>query len=217
LLRVLQEQEFERVGGNRTLHVDVRVVAATNNDLAALVAERRFRSDLYYRLNVFPIQIPPLRERREDVPLLVRYFVQKFSRRQNKTVVYIPSNVMEALVNYPWPGNVRELENLIERAVLLSPGPELRVPLAELKEASPSSVLIAAPVDISRIPSPQPAPAPAAGALSTLDETQRQHILRVLRQTEWRIAGPHGAAAILGMKRTTLQARMRKLGIKRPV
>jgi formate hydrogenlyase transcriptional activator len=217
LLRVLQEQEFERVGGNRTLHVDVRVVAATNNDLAALVAERRFRSDLYYRLNVFPIQIPPLRERREDVPLLVRYFVQKFSRRQNKTVVYIPSNVMEALVNYPWPGNVRELENLIERAVLLSPGPELRVPLAELKEAYPSSVLMAAPVDISRIPSPQPAPAPAASALSTLDETQRQHILRVLRQTEWRIAGPHGAAAILGMKRTTLQARMRKLGIKRPV
>jgi formate hydrogenlyase transcriptional activator len=217
LLRVLQEQEFERVGGNRTLHVDVRVVAATNTDLAALVAERRFRSDLYYRLNVFPIQIPPLRERPEDVPLLVRYFVQKFSRRQNKTVVYIPSNVMEALVNYPWPGNVRELENLIERAVLLSPGPELRVPLAELKEAYPSSVLIAAPVDISRFPSPQPAPAPAASALSTLDETQRQHILRVLRQTEWRIAGPHGAAAILGMKRTTLQARMRKLGIKRPV
>jgi len=217
LLRVLQEQEFERVGGNRTLHVDVRVVAATNNDLAALVAERRFRSDLYYRLNVFPIQIPPLRERPEDVPLLVRYFVQKFSRRQNKTVVYIPSNVMEALVNYPWPGNVRELENLIERAVLLSPGPELRVPLAELKEAYPSSVLTAAPVDIPRFPSPHPAPAPAASGLSTLDETQRQHILRVLRQTEWRIAGPHGAAAILGMKRTTLQARMRKLGIKRPV
>jgi len=217
LLRVLQEQEFERLGGNRTQRVDVRVVAATNNDLAALVAERRFRSDLYYRLNVFPIQIPPLRERPEDVALLVRYFVQKFSRRQNKTVIYIPSNVMEALVNYPWPGNVRELENLIERAVLLSPGQELRVPLAELKEAFPSSVLAAAPVDVSRIPLAHAAPAVPAGTLSTLDETQRQHILRVLRQTEWRIAGPHGAAAILGMKRTTLQARMRKLGIKRPV
>jgi len=196
--------------------VDVRVVAATNNDLAALVPERKFRSDLYYRLNVFPIHIPPLRERPEDVPLLVRYFVQKFSRRQNKTVIYIPSNIMEALVNYPWPGNVRELENLIERAVLLSPGQELRVPLAELKEAFPSSVLAAAPVDLPRIPAPQAA-APSAGSLSTLDETQRQHILRVLRQTGWRIAGPHGAAAILGMKRTTLQARMRKLGIKRPV
>jgi len=195
----------------------VRVVAATNNDLAALVAERKFRSDLYYRLNVFPIQIPPLRERREDVPLLVRYFVQKFSRRQNKTVQYIPANVMEALVNYPWPGNVRELENLIERAVLLSPGHELRVPLAELKEAWPSSALVATPGESSRIPGAQAPPASTAGALGTLDETQRQHILRVLRQTEWRIAGPHGAAAILGMKRTTLQARMRKLGIKRPV
>ena len=133
LLRVLQEQEFERLGSNRTQRVDVRVVAATNQDLSRLVADREFRSDLYYRLNVFPIQIPPLRERREDVPLLVRYFVQNFSRRLNKTVEYVPADAMDALVNYGWPGNIRELENLIERAVLLSPGRELRVPLSELK------------------------------------------------------------------------------------
>ena len=139
LLRVLQEQEFERLGSNRSVHVDVRVIAATNGDLERLVAERKFRSDLYYRLNVFPIVLPPLRERREDVPLLVRYFVQKISRRQNKTVEYVPSDVMDALVNYSWPGNIRELENLIERAVLLSPGKELQVPIAELK-ASRSNV-----------------------------------------------------------------------------
>ena len=136
LLRVLQEQEFERLGSNRTQRVDVRVVAATNRDLSRLVADREFRSDLYYRLNVFPIQIPPLRERREDVPLLVRYFVQNFSRRLNKTVEYVPADAMDALVNYAWPGNIRELENLIERAVLLSPGKELRVPLSELKSAT---------------------------------------------------------------------------------
>jgi formate hydrogenlyase transcriptional activator len=217
LLRVLQEQEFERLGGNRTIRVDVRVVAATNNDLAALVAERKFRSDLYYRLNVFPIHVPPLRQRPEDVPLLVRYFVQKFSRRQNKTVEYVPSDVMDALVNYPWPGNVRELENLIERAVLLSPGKELRVPLPELKELTPAfsapTILESRPVRTAGAPPPLP----ASGSLSTLDDAQRQHILQVLRQTKWRIAGPKGAAAILGMKRTTLQARMRKLGISRPV
>jgi formate hydrogenlyase transcriptional activator len=213
LLRVLQEQEFERLGGSRTIRVDVRVVAATNTDLAALVAERKFRSDLYYRLNVFPIQLPSLRERPEDVPLLVRYFVQQFSRRQNKSVAYIPSDVMDALVNYPWPGNIRELENLIERAVLLSPGKELRVPLAELKESSPVLPPPAASVDLPRASAPAASPA----SLSTLDEAQRQHILRVLRQTRWRIAGPNGAASILGMKRTTLQARMRKLGIRRPI
>jgi formate hydrogenlyase transcriptional activator len=217
LLRVLQEQEFERLGGTRTIRVDVRVVAATNSDLAALVSERKFRSDLYYRLNVFPIQLPALRERPEDVPLLVRYFVQKFSRRQNKTVAYIPADVMDALVNYPWPGNIRELENLIERAVLLSPGKDLRVPLAELKEFSPPSLPSVASVERNRVPAPASPPTSLPTPLSTLDEAQRQHILRVLRQTRWRIAGPNGAASILGMKRTTLQARMRKLGIQRPI
>ncbi|MGB2636310.1 MAG: sigma 54-interacting transcriptional regulator [Candidatus Acidiferrum sp.] len=214
LLRVLQEQEFERLGGNRTIRVDVRVVAATNSDLTQLVAEKKFRSDLFYRLNVFPIQIPPLRERPEDVPLLVRYFVQKFSRRLNKTVEYIPAPVMEAMVNYSWPGNVRELENLIERAVLLSPGKELRVPLAEFKENSAPSSFAAGPSDLPR---PIEAVNSSPSSPGTLDDAQRQHIVQVLKQTQWRISGPHGAAAILGIKRTTLQARMRKLGIKRPI
>ncbi len=211
-------QEFERLGGNRTLRVDVRVVAATNGDLAQLVAERKFRSDLYYRLNVFPILVPPLRERREDVPLLVRYFVQTFSRRQNKTVEYIPADVMDALVNYSWPGNIRELENLIERAVLLSPGKELRVPIGELKAASAAFFAAAGASDQSSY-SITLAPGPDASAtpIATLEDADRQHILRALRQTKWRIAGPGGAASLLGMKRTTLQARIRKLGIKRPV
>jgi formate hydrogenlyase transcriptional activator len=217
LLRVLQEQEFERLGSNRTQTVDVRVVAATNRDLTRLVADREFRSDLFYRLNVFPIQIPPLRERREDVPLLVRYFVQNFSRRLNKTVQYVPADAMDALVNYAWPGNIRELENLIERAVLLSPGKELRVPLSELKQAtlSVSDVATDIPADGS-IFSPS-SPGGTAAPVATLEEAERQHILRALRQTEWRIAGPKGAAAVLGMKRTTLQARMRKLNIRRPI
>jgi formate hydrogenlyase transcriptional activator len=209
LLRVLQEQEFERLGSNRTQRVDVRLVTATNGDLSKLVAEKAFRSDLYYRLNVFPIQIPALRERREDIPLLIRYFVQKFSRRLNKTVEYVPSEAMNALANYNWPGNVRELENLIERAVLLSPGKELKVPLSEIKAASESDGFSAADPVTSLATSPS--------SIATLEEAERQHILRALRQTEWRIAGPKGAAALLGMKRTTLQARMRKLGIRRPL
>src|SRR5579864_942895 len=175
LLRVLQEQEFERLGSNRTQRVDVRVVAATNQDLSKLVAERTFRSDLFYRLNVFPIHIPALRERREDIPLLVRYFVQKFSRRLNKAVEYIPAEAMDALSNYSWPGNVRELENLIERAVLLSPGKELRIPIAELKSAA----AVASPgvsSSASLISSTS-----SASPISTLEEAERQHILRALR------------------------------------
>jgi formate hydrogenlyase transcriptional activator len=241
LLRVLQEQEFERLGSNRTQRVDVRVVAATNQDLAKLVAARAFRSDLYYRLNVFPITMPALRERPEDVGLLVRYFVQKFSRRLNKTVEYVPVQAMEALVHYSWPGNIRELENLIERAVILSSGKELRVPVSELKSAA-SATLADQPADAAEGEFPllpgsnslgrsvgsamrnsigagtgNSIGAAAGTAVGTLEEAERQHILRALRQTEWRIAGPRGSAALLGMKRTTLQARMRKLGIRRPI
>jgi len=193
LLRVLQEQEFERLGGSRTIRVDTRMVAATNRDLSAMVADRQFRSDLFYRLNVFPIRIPPLRERAEDVPLLVRFFVQMYSQRMSRNIETIPSETMEALVRYSWPGNVRELENLMERAVILSPGNVLRVPLAELRgtEATPAT--------------------PAA----TLEQVERDHILQALRNADWKLAGPRGAAAHLGMKRTTLQSRMKKLGIQR--
>jgi formate hydrogenlyase transcriptional activator len=219
LLRVLQEQEFERLGSNRTQKVDVRMVAATNGDLGKLVAERTFRSDLYYRLNVFPIHIPALRERKEDIPLLVRYFVQKFSRRLNKAVAYIPFEAMDALSSYPWPGNVRELENFVERAVLLSPGKELRVPVNELR-SNEAANLGGTSVGGADFPTPFASLAsslPSNSSISTMEEAERQHILRALRHTEWRIAGPKGAAVLLAMKRTTLQARMRKLGIRRPV
>ena len=193
LLRVLQEQEFERLGGNRTIRVDTRVVAATNRDLSAMVAERQFRSDLYYRLNVFPIRVPPLRERTEDIPLLARFFAQMYSRRLGRNIETIPTATMDVLVRYPWPGNVRELENLMERAVILSPGSVLRVPLAELQGRE----------DVS----------PAATA--TLEQIEREHILQALRATHWRLSGSGGAAARLGIKRTTLQSRMKKLGIRR--
>lgn len=195
LLRVLQEQEFERLGSTKTIKVNVRLVTATNRDLSRMIAEKEFRSDLYYRLNVFPISIPPLRERREDIPLLVRYFAQKYSRRMNKPIEAISSETMDALVSYDWPGNIRELENMIERAVILSQESTLFVPLTELKfstEAAPHH------------------------RVSTLESAEREHILRILNEANWVLAGPSGAAARLGMKRTTLQHKMKKLNISRP-
>ena len=191
LLRVLQEHEFERLGSTRTIRVDLRLVAATNRDLARMVSDKEFRSDLYYRLNVFPLVVPPLRDRPEDIPLLVRYFAQKHARRMNKRIEAIPTETMLMLSKYHWPGNIRELENLIERAVILSHGPDLHVPLAEL-----------------RIPDSAP-----ANGVETLEAAEREHILRALEQASWVIGGPSGAATRLGMKRTTLQSKMRKLGI----
>ncbi|WHZ26101.1 MAG: Formate hydrogenlyase transcriptional activator [Nitrospira sp.] len=195
LLRVLQEQEFERLGGTRTIRTNVRVVAATNRDLAQMVEEQKFRSDLYYRLKVFPVTVPPLRERPDDIPLLVRHFAQKFSQRMKKHVETIPSEAMKALQNYSWPGNVRELENFVERAVILTHGSDLYVSLAELKQ-TPNHV-------------------EHSGAI-TLEQAEREHILRTLRESSWIIGGTMGAAAKLGMKRTTLQSKMQKLGIARP-
>jgi formate hydrogenlyase transcriptional activator len=194
LLRVLQEQEFERLGSTRTIRVNVRVIAATNRDLGQMVEEQKFRSDLYYRLKVFPVTVPPLRERAADVPLLVRHFVQKFAARMKKRIENVPAESMKALQAYAWPGNVRELENFIERAVILSAGSELFVPLAELKR--PTHAM--------------------NGSATTLEEADRDHILKVLRDTNWVIGGLSGAAARLGMKRTTLQSKMQKLGITRP-
>jgi formate hydrogenlyase transcriptional activator len=192
LLRVLQDQEFERLGGIRTIRVNIRLIAATNRDLAKSVAAREFRSDLYYRLHVFPLHMPPLRERGKDVQLLVRYFVQKFSRRMKKQIETIPAETMNALARWAWPGNVRELENFIERSVILSEGTILNVPLSELSPVYEG---------------------PRHDA--TLESMEREHILRVLRESGGVIAGLHGAAARLGMKRTTLQSRMQKMGITR--
>ena len=194
LLRVLQEREFERLGNSRTLRTDARLIAATNRDLEAMVESRSFRADLFYRLNVFPVHVPPLRDRQTDIPLLVRHFVQQFARRMGKVVDTIPAETMAALVRYPWPGNIRELQNLVERAVILSSGPVLRVPLADLHA--------------------QPAPS-APGKSETLEEAERRHILAALDRTDWVVSGPAGAAAALGLKRSTLQARMEKLGIRR--
>jgi PAS domain S-box-containing protein len=193
LLRVLQDGEFERVGGSKTIRVDVRVMAATNRDLDRAVEEQRFRSDLYFRLKVYPIHVAALRDRRGDIPVLVNYLTQKYAKRMGKTIQTVPQRALNALQSYEWPGNVRELENVIERAVIVSPETELE--LGEwLRESGPVAV---------------------EGALPTLDEAQRRHIVTALEHTGWRVSGPKGAARILGMKPTTLQARMKKLGIVR--
>jgi len=196
LLRVLQEREFERLGSSRTIRSDARLVAATNRDLNAMVDSQKFRSDLFYRLNVFPIYVPPLRERTEDIPHLVRHFAQHFARLMKRRIDTISSETMKALVRYSWPGNIRELQNVIERAVILSSGKELKVPLTDLK--------------------PRPTDNGNGNGLMTLEEIERRHILHVLDKTNWVFSGPNGAAAKLGMKRPTLQFRMRKLGISRP-
>jgi len=196
LLRVLQEREFERLGGMRTIKVDVRLVAATHRDLELMVADRQFRDDLYYRLNVFPVEVPALRDRPGDVPLLVSHFVHSFARRLGKTLATVPEEAMEALIHYSWPGNIRELQNLIERAVLLSSGPVLQVPLEYLRNRT--------------------AHVAHRGPSRTLADAEREHILATLKEVDWVLSGPNGAAARLGINRSTLQFRMRKLGIVRP-
>ena len=194
ILRALQEKEFERLGGTRTIPADARLIAATNHNLERMVADKQFRSDLYYRLKVFPITMPALRERREDIPLLARHFMEKHARRMNKRIEEIPADVMKALARWDWPGNIRELENFMERAVILSRGPELRAPLGELER-------LAAELP----PTPE----------DNLESTEREHILRVLRDSKGVIAGKNGAAERLGLKRTTLNSKMKKLDIKR--
>ena len=193
LLRVLQEQEFERLGSTKTLRVNVRLIAATNRDLRSLVEAKQFRSDLYYRLNVFPVTMPPLRERREDIPILVRYFTQHYAVRMKKGIQTVPAKTLEVLSRYAWPGNIRELENLVERSVILTQGADLQVPISELQTMS----------------------GPPSAYGMTLEEAERDQILRVLRETNWVLGGPVGAAVRLGLKRTTLQSKMHKLGISR--
>ena len=196
LLRVLQEREFERLGSTRTLRTDARLIAATNRELRKMVEQRKFRDDLFYRLNVFPIYVPALRERSEDIPLLVNHFAQRFARRMNRTIETIPAETMAVLTRYPWPGNIRELQNLIERAVILSHGPMLQVPLQDLDNRT--------------------SPRRDNEKDQTLEEAQRAHILAILNATRWVLAGPRGAAARLGINRSTLQFRLKKLGIVRP-
>jgi formate hydrogenlyase transcriptional activator len=196
LLRVLQEREFERLGSSRTIKTGARLIAATNRNLATCVEDGRFRTDLFYRLNIFPIEVPPLRERAEDIPLLVRHFVRQFARRMNRVIDTIPSETMDALVRHSWPGNIRELQNLMERSVILSSTPVLRVPLAALCSSAVSDQ--------------------EGTKRRTLEEAERDHILSTLKETKWIISGPYGAATRLGMNRSTLQFRMKKLGIVRP-
>ncbi len=194
LLRVLQEREFERLGSTRTLRSDARLIAATNRELRKMVEQRKFREDLFYRLNVFPIDVPALRERSEDIPLLVNHFAQRFARRMNRTIETIPAETMAALTRYPWPGNIRELQNVIERAVILSRGPVLQIPLQDLDKNT----------------------APRRDNDQTLEAAERAHILTILKETRWILGGARGAAARLGMNRSTLQFRLKKLGIVRP-
>jgi transcriptional regulator with GAF, ATPase, and Fis domain len=195
LLRVLQEQQFERLGSARTIQVDVRVVAATNQDLKSLVQQGKFRADLYYRLSVFPIVLPPLRERTEDIPSLVRHFARKFAQRQGKSIEHIPDEVMDILKRHHWAGNIRELQNFIERSVIMTTGEVLRPPLEELR-------ILSGEAETSPV---------------TLAEAQRAHITKALSETNWVVGGRGGAAARLGLARTTLMSRMRKLDISRAV
>jgi formate hydrogenlyase transcriptional activator len=195
LLRVLQEQEFERLGSTRTQKVDVRVLAATNADLAPMVAEKKFRSDLYYRLNVFPIGVPPLRDRRDDIPRLVRHFANKYARRMEKHIETVSRKTMEALCRHAWPGNIRELQNLMERAVLLSSGPSLRVPLTDIRTV----------FDLG-----------TTSDGSALEQVERELILSALRESNWVVGGTRGAAARLRLNRTGLAYKMKKFGISRP-
>jgi transcriptional regulator with GAF, ATPase, and Fis domain len=206
LLRVLQHGQFERLGSTRTVSADVRIIAATNQDLEQMVKEGRFREDLFYRLNVFPVRLPPLRARTEDIPLLAWAFVKEFGRSMGKTISVIPRETMEALKRHPWPGNIRELRNVIERAMIVTQGRALEVELPFLSTAASS-----APASSQ---SSEFGPQPSADG-GTLDETQRRHILAVLQKTGWRVSGKNGAAEILGLKPTTLESRMARLGIKR--
>jgi formate hydrogenlyase transcriptional activator len=208
LLRVLQEREFERLGSARTLHTDARLIAATNRDLEALVTDQKFRSDLYYRLNVFPVRVPALRERPEDIPLLVRHFVQQFSRRLGRTIDAIPADTMSALTRYPWPGNIRELQNVIERAVILTSGPVLSVRTEDLRLANHAPTASVAATQNGATANP------SGNMREALEEAERQQILAALEKSSWIVAGPEGAAARLGLKRSTLQSRMQKLGIR---